>query len=274
MSSRTSVEIWQGDALRCLELIPSASIDCVIADPPYGSTRNRWDVVIPLEPMWRELRRVCRGPVALTAIQPFSSLLVASNMSDFRHEWIWEKNKGSGHLNCAHAPLRHHESVLVFGPPSATYNPQKTSGHRPGNYARRTTFTSNYGAQHESAPYGGQTDRYPRSVQHFDVVNNDSPDRVHPTQKPLPLIEYLVATYSNPGDLVLDFAAGSGTTGLACQNLGRRAILIEIDGESCAVARARIGVRREASLQAASSRPEMEAPGQATNSDRGLDCGR
>ena len=239
-----TVEVWQGDALRCMEIIPSASIDCVIADPPYGSTQNRWDVVLPFDWMWRELARVCRGPVVLTAIQPFSSLLVASNPRGFRHEWIWEKNKGSGHLNCKRAPLRCHESVLVFGPTGAVYNPQMTSGHKPGNYAKRTTFTSNYGAQREAEPYGGQTDRYPRSVQRFDVVNNDSPDRVHPTQKPLPLMEYLVATYSNPGDKILDFCAGSGTTGVAAQRLGRDALLIEINPDYCEMARQRIAAAR------------------------------
>jgi DNA modification methylase len=235
-----TVQIVHGDCRDVLPTLGASSIDCVISDPPYGMTQNKWDAVIPTEMMWRELTRVCRGPIVMTAIQPFSSLLIASRLDLFRHEWIWEKNKGSGHLNCSRAPLRCHESILVFGPAQATYNPQKTNGHKPGNYAQRKTFTSNYGAQRESEPYGGQTDRYPRSVQRFDVVNNDSPDRIHPTQKPLPLIEYLVATYSNPGDTVLDFCAGSGTTGVACRRLGRDAILIEIDEAYCSASRRRI----------------------------------
>jgi site-specific DNA-methyltransferase (adenine-specific) len=244
--------------MRCLETMPSDSVDCVIADPPYGSAQNRWDVVIPLDLMWRELTRVCRGPIVLTAIQPFSSLLVTSQPKLFRHEWIWEKNKGSGHLNCSRAPLRRHESVLVFGPPGAAYNPQKTNGHKPGNYAKQTSLGRNYGAGNDRPIYGGQTDRYPRSVQRFDVVNNDSPDRAHPTQKPLPLMECLVATYSSPGETILDFCAGPGTTGLACQNLGRRAILVELNADYCAMARERI--ERARALQTTELRPKMEAP--------------
>lgn len=235
-----SVTILCGDALRVLEIIPSNSVNCVICDPPYKATQNKWDVLIPIESMWRELTRVCRGPIVLTAIQPFSSMLVMSRPTLFRHEWVWEKNKGSGHLNCSRAPLRYHESVLVFGPAKATYNPQMTTGHKPGNYAKQVKQTSNYGAQFGAVPYGGQTERYPRSIQRFDVVNNDSPDRAHPTQKPLALMEYLVATYSNEGDVVLDFAAGSGTTGLAAARLGRRATLIEINPEYCEIARRRI----------------------------------
>ena len=239
MVDRFDPVFWTGDALACLELVESGSVNCVICDPPYGTTQNKWDVVIPIEPMWCELQRVCRGPIVLTAIQPFSSILVTSNLARFRHEWVWEKNKGSGHLNCKKAPMRYHETVLVFGPPGATFNPQMTEGHRPGNFARRLQFTPNYGALRESAPYGGQTARYPRSVQKFDVLNNDSPDRLHPTQKPVALMEYLVATYSNPGDLVLDFAAGAGTTALAAYRLGRRSLNFEISPEYAAAADSR-----------------------------------
>lgn len=232
-------EFWTGDALACLEIVASGSVDVVICDPPYGTTQNKWDVMIDIPSMWRELTRVCRGAIVLTAIQPFSSILVASNLRMFRHEWIWEKNKGTGHLNAKKAPMRYHEAVLVFGE-NITFNPQMTEGHRPGNYVKRTTFTPNYGAQRESEPYGGQTVRYPRSVQHFDILNNDSPDRVHPTQKPLALMEYLVATYSNPGDLVLDFACGSGTTALAAHRLSRRSLNFEINPDYVALARARL----------------------------------
>lgn len=229
---------WTGDVFRCLEIVESNSIDLILADPPYGSTRNKWDIVIPLEPMWAELTRVCKGPIVLTAIQPFSSLLVASRPRLFRHEWIWEKNKASGHLNCSHSPLRSHEHVLVFD--GSTYNPQMTNGHAPGNFAKRAEASSNYGAQRDSSPYGGQTTRYPRSVQRFDVVNNDSPDRVHPTQKPVELMEYLVRTYSNEGDLVLDFCCGSGTTGVAAVKCGRRFLGFDLDPNYVALAKARL----------------------------------
>lgn len=221
------VEIWLGDCREVLPLIEG--VDCVIGDPPYGTTQNSWDSVIPLDPLWAEIGRMCRGAVVLTAIQPFASALVCSRPKWFRHEWVWEKNKGTGHLNCKKSPMRYHESVLVFSSGSMTYNPQMTVGHKPGNYAKRTTFTPNYGAQRESDPYGGQTVRYPRSVQKFAILNNDSPERVHPTQKPVDLMSYLVRTYSNEGEAVLDFAMGSGTTGVAAVESGRKFIGVEID---------------------------------------------
>lgn len=236
-----TVTLWPCDVFEALSWIPGNTFDAVIADPPYGSTQNPWDSVIPIGPMFDALTRVCRGAIVLTAIQPYSSALVCSRADLFRHEWIWTKNKGTGHLNAKKAPLRYHESVLVFGPPGITYNPQMTEGHKPGNYAKRTTFTPNYGAQRESEPYGGQTQRYPRSVQHFDILNNDSPERLHPTQKPVALFEYLIRTYTNPGDHVLDFCAGSGTTGLAALQNGRSATLIESDPKCCAMIRQRTG---------------------------------
>lgn len=236
-----TVTLWPCDVFEALSWIPDNTFDAVITDPPYGSTQNPWDSVIPIGPMFAALTRVCRGAIVLTAIQPYASALVCSRTDLFRHEWIWTKNKGTGHLNAKKGPLRYHESVLVFGPPGTTYNPQMTEGHKPGNYAKRTTFTPNYGAQRESEPYGGQTQRYPRSVQHFDILNNDSPERLHPTQKPVALFEYLIRTYTNPGDHVLDFCAGSGTTGLAAIQNGRSVTLIENDPKCCAMIRQRTG---------------------------------
>ena len=235
-----TVEILEGDALWWMSMMPTASVDLVLADPPYGVTRNPWDKIIPLKPLWRELTRICKGAIVLTAQQPFSSLLICSRPKLFRHEWIWSKNKGSGHLNCKKAPMRYHEQVLVFGAGGITYNPQMTAGHKPGNFAKRATSTPNYGAQRESDPYGGQTVRYPRSVQNFDILNNDDPNRVHATQKPVALFEYLIKTYSNPGDHVLDFCAGSGTTGLAARNLGRNATLIELNPEYIEIIKRRL----------------------------------
>ena len=228
-----------GDALSVLKNLPTGMFDLVLADPPYGATQNHWDRPISSELLWPHLTRICKGAIVLTAIQPYASELVTSGRPWFRHEWVWSKNKGSGHLNCSRAPLRYHEHVLVFARDSYVYNPQMTVGHKPGNYAKRRTATSNYGAQKETE-YGGQTQRYPRSIQEFAVVNNDSLYRTHPTQKPVDLFRYLIRTYSNPGNHVLDFCAGSGTTGVAARMEGRFATLIELDPEYCEAARQRV----------------------------------
>ena len=235
------VELHFGDCLDVLPTLADASVAAVFADPPYAATRNSWDVAIPLDRLWPQLERVSRGPIVLTAMQPFSSLLVTSRLSRFRHEWIWRKNKVSGHLNANRGPLRDHEAVLVFCDRQPPYNPQMTAGHRPGNFARRRTHSINYGVQAETV-YGGQTTRFPRSVQDFDVVNNDDPSRCHPTQKPVALFEYLIRTYTQPGDIVLDFCAGSGTTGLAAQRAGRGFIGIESEPIHFANAGRRLGL--------------------------------
>lgn len=231
-----------GDCLDVMADWPDGCVDAVIADPPYGSTRNAWDAVVPVEPMWRELGRVCRGAIVLTAIQPFSSILVASRPDWFRHEWVWHKNKASGHLNASRAPLRAHETILVFGRAAVPYFPQMTEGHKPGNFARRRTFADSYGAQRETT-YGGRTTRYPRSVLDVPVLNNDSPERVHPTQKPVELMDYLVRTYTEPGQTVLDFCMGSGSTGVAALTCGRKFIGIEKEADIFDIALRRLNAR-------------------------------
>lgn len=228
-----------GDAIEMMRTLPDQSVNLVACDPPYKVTANSWDQMIPFEPMWEQLWRVCRGAVVLTAMQPFSSALVMSQLEFFRHEWIWRKNKATGYLNAKKMPLRSHEVVLVFSRNAPVYNPQMTTGHAPGNYAVRRTHTSNYGAQRPTE-YGGSTERYPQTVQEFSVVNNDDPERYHPTQKPVDLFEYLLRTYSNEGDTVLDFACGSGTTGVACRRTGRNFIGIEKDEKFAAIAEQRI----------------------------------
>lgn len=233
------MRLFQGDCLEILPTLPANSVDAVVADPPSQATRNAWDAVIPFEDMWRELWRVCRGPIVLTAMQPFSSALVMSQVKSFRHEWVWEKNKAAGRLNAKKGPMRAHEVALVFCRGSVPYHPQMTEGHKPGNYAMRRTYSPNYGAQRPTE-YGGSTQRYPRSVQRFDIINNDDPSRVHPTQKPVELFEYLIRTYTEPGSTVLDFCMGSGTTGVACAATGREFIGIEKDAAYFAAASKRI----------------------------------
>lgn len=228
-----------GDCLEAMAGLEAQSVDLVLCDPPYGTTQNAWDAVIPFAAMWEQLWRVCRGPVVLTSMQPFSSALVMSQPKHFRHEWVWEKNKATGHLNAKKAPMRAHELVLVFSRKPPLYRPQMTDGHKPGNYAVRRTYTPNYGAQRPTE-YGGSTKRYPRSVQRFDIINNDDPTKLHPTQKPVGLMEYLVRTYSDDGATVLDFAMGSGTTGEACALAGRQFIGIEKDDRYFGMAAARL----------------------------------
>lgn len=243
-----TIELIEGDAIACMQLLDAGSVGLVLVDLPYGQTQNEWDKQIPFEPMWAEIWRVCTGAAVFTAKQPFSSALVMSQVRYFKHEWVWEKNKATGHLNAKKAPMQAHETVQVFAARGMVYNPQMTDGHKPGNYAMRRTYTPNYGAQRPTE-YGGSTLRYPRSVQRFDVVNNDSPDRKHPTQKPVELMAYLIETYSNPGETVLDFCMGSGTTGVAAEMTGRNFIGIERDAAYFTVAERRLGM--DEALQAA-----------------------
>ncbi len=232
-----------GDCLDLMQSIPSGSVDLVLTDPPYGTTACKWDAVIPLDLMWGEVRRTLKpnGAAVFTASQPFTSALVMSNVAEFHQSLTWRKNKASGHLNAKRRHLTGHEDVIVFCGGKPTYNPQMWQS-RPANKARRTKVTPVYGAQVASDYAGGQTDRYPVTVLDFAVVNNDGTGdgRFHPTQKPVALMEYLVRTYSNEGETVLDFTMGSGTTGVACSNAGRRFIGIERDPAYFGIAQARI----------------------------------
>lgn len=239
MTDQPGIRLLLGDAIEQMQAL-SGSVTTIIADLPYGTTQNAWDEVIPFRPMWREFWRLCpQGTVVLTAMQPFVSALVMSQPQFFRHDWIWEKNKATGHLNAKNKPMLAHEHVLVFSRKPPLYNPQMTEGHKPGNYAMQRTYTPNYGAQ-TPTEYGGSTQRYPRSVQKFPVVNNNSQERLHPTQKPTVLMEYLVKTYSNKGDIILDCCMGSGTTGVAAKRLGRGFIGIESEVKYFTIAERRI----------------------------------
>ena len=224
-------EIYLGD---CLELMPKhvedKSIDMIFCDLPYGTTRNKWDSVIPLDKLWGEYERVIKdnGAIVLFAQTPFDKVLGASNFKLLKYEWIWEKDRASGHLNAKKMPMKAHENLLVFYKKLPTYNPQKTTGHKPSNTSgRRSKETTNYG-KFEQIISGGQTTRYPRSVQKVNVVNSQH-GIIHPTQKPLSLIEYMIKTYTNEGDLILDNTCGSGTTGLGAKNLNRNYIMMEQD---------------------------------------------
>jgi len=230
----------------CLELIPKhiedKSIDMIFCDLPYGTTRNKWDSVIDLGRLWGEYERVIKdnGAIVLFAQTPFDKVLGASNLKLLKYEWIWEKDRASGHLNAKKMPMKAHENILVFYKKLPTYNPQKTTGHKPSNISgRRLKETTNYG-KFEQIISGGQTTRYPRSVQKVNVVNSQH-GIIHPTQKPLSLIEYMIKTYTNEGDLILDNTCGSGTTGLGAKNLNRNYIMMEQDPKYFEIAKARVG---------------------------------
>lgn len=227
----------------CLSLLPSLtdnSIDMVLADPPYGTTQCKWDSVIDLAAMWRELDRVCKpnAAIVMTAAQPFTSQLVCSNIGMFKYEIIWEKGNATGFLNAKKQPLRAHESVLVFYRQQPTYNPQMTSGHARKTSKRKTVNSECYGKALSLTEYDS-TERYPRSVQFFS--SDKQRGSYHATQKPVALMEWLIRSFSNPGDVVLDFCMGSGSTGVACINTGREFVGMEMDGEIFQVATSRIG---------------------------------
>lgn len=227
--------LYNGDCLEILPTLEAGSVDMVLCDLPYGTTQNKWDSVIPLEPLWREYWRVVKpnGAVILTAAQPFTSALVMSQDRAFKYEWIWQKEAGTGLLNAKKQPLRDHESALVFYRKQCTYNPQWGDG-KPYT-AKKGGETANYNAS-GSVVTESDGRRYPKTVLKFSRDKSKS----HPTQKPVALMEYLIRTYTNEGETVLDNTMGSGSTGVAARNTGRRFIGIERDPGYFAIAEQRI----------------------------------
>lgn len=235
------VNLIHGDCIEIMKSIESKSVDMVLTDPPYGTTNCRWDSVIPLEPMWKELNRIIKtgGAIVINAAQPFTSMLILSNPKMFKYCWIWEKSNATGFLNAKKQPLRAHEDIVVFYSSKPTYNPQKTTGHPRKTSSRKTVGSDCYGKGNKLITYDS-TERYPRSVLKFQSDKQKS--KLHPTQKPIALLEYLIKTYSNENDTVLDFAMGSGTTGVACKNLSRNFIGIERDDNYFEIAKNRITI--------------------------------
>jgi site-specific DNA-methyltransferase (adenine-specific) len=234
------MQLYQGDCLEIMRNIPDASVDMVLCDLPYGTTQNKWDSVIPLDKLWGEYVRITKESAAiiLTAQTPFDKVLGYSNLPLLKYEWIWEKNIATGFMNAAKMPLKSHENVLVFYQKLPTYNPQFTMG-KPYKAKRKGNVDTgeNYGQVGIKVRTDTINDgrRYPQTVQQFDKENG-----LHPTQKPVALMEYLVKTYTNEGDTVLDNTMGSGTTGVACVNLRRKFIGIEKDEKYFQIAKERI----------------------------------
>ena len=236
-----------GDCLEVMATIPAGSVDMVMCDLPYGTTACKWDAVIPFEPLWAAYKRVCKtsAAIVLTASQPFASGLVMTNLAGFKYEVIWEKDKPSDFALAARRTMKYHENILVFCHGRETYNPQMTMGapnHSVGKGLRKKQNES--GAN--TAVVTNKTDglKHPKSVMKF----NREPKPQHPTQKPVALMEYLIRTYTNEGQAVLDNTMGSGTTGVACMRSGRRFIGIERDPGYFKIACDRIQAERDAAL--------------------------
>lgn len=234
-------DVHCADCLDALGGLAEQSVDLVFADLPYGQTRNDWDRPIALDALWTHLERVTkpRAPMVFTAQQPFTAALVSSARKWFRYEMIWRKNKPRGFLNARRQPLRIHENILVFYREQPFYEPQMTHGHSPVHAFATRTSGKNYGSV-APRPGGGSTSRYPTSVLDIPVLNNDDPERVNPTQKPIALPAWFIRTYTKPGDVVLDPTAGSGSTLLAAKALDRRYVGYEIDPEMVAHVRRKL----------------------------------
>ena len=227
--------LYLGDCLEVMQSIPDKSIDAIICDLPYGTTSNKWDSIINLDDLWVQYKRICKSAIVLTAQTPFDKVLGCSNLKMLKYEWIWVKENGTGFLNAKKAPLKNHENILVFYEKQTTYNPQMRTGFKP--YTQKAgRASSNYRPQIGNIVTENNGDRYPLSVIEF----KRDKDKVHPTQKPVALMEYLVKTYTNESETVLDNCMGSGTTGVACKNLGRKFIGIEQDATYFEIAKKRI----------------------------------
>ena len=237
-------KLLHGDCLELMKEIPDKSIDMILCDLPYGTTKCKWDIQIPLNLLWKQYERVIKdnGAILLFAQTPFDKVLGCSNLKLLRYEWIWEKTHATGHLDAKKMPMKAPEYILVFYKKVPTYNPQKTTGHKPINSYTKYISTQNktelYGCLKKQISGGGETDRYPRSVVTF--ASDKQTCYLHPTQKPVALLEYLIRTYTNEGEVVLDNCMGSGSTGVACLNTNRNFIGMELDEKNFTIAKLRI----------------------------------
>ena len=245
------ISLYNDDCLKVLPTLKEKSIDFILTDPPYGTTACKWDSVIPFESMWNVLKNVIKsnGAIALFGNEPFSSHLRLSNLDWYKYDWIWHKNNTSGFALARKQPMRNHEIISVFYKKQCTYNYIKEP--------RQMTEASKKRMKYDFSSTKGENQlqngikkvkfipedkdlSYPKTIKYFENIANNSKNRVHPTQKPVPLLEYLIKTYTNENDTVLDFTMGSGTTGVACKNLNRNFIGIELDTDYFNIAKKRI----------------------------------
>ena len=230
--------LLHGDCLKLMKGIPDGSVDMILTDPPYGTTACKWDSIIPLEPMWEQLKRIIKpnGAIVLFGSEPFSSFLRVSNIKDYKYDWTWDKVKPGAFAIAKYRPLGNTESISVFASGRHNYFPvMEAQKPRTGKiYANSDSARVKYNDGVERK----YDKKYPKTLITFS--NADQTGKVHPTQKPVALMEYLIKTYTNQGDTVLDFTMGSGTTGVACKNLGRNFIGIELDKSYFEIATKRI----------------------------------
>ena len=229
--------LLQGDCLELMKQVPDKSIDLILCDLPYGTTQNKWDTVIPFDKLWKQYNRIIKdnGAIVLFSQMPFGANLIMSNPKMFRYEWVWEKDNATGFLNAKKMPLKIHENILVFYKHLPTYNPQMRTGFKPYKTIQGR-HSSNYGDYEQGHITESNGERYP-----IDIIKFNKENGLHPTQKPVALLEYLVKTYTNEGDTVLDNCMGSGSTGVACKNTNREFIGMELDENYFKIACDRLG---------------------------------
>lgn len=217
---------YNADCFDAMKELPDGCVDMILCDLPYGTTACKWDTVIPFEPLWSEYKRLIKrnGAIVLTASEPFTSFLLCSNADQFKHRWVWDKVKPSSGLNAKSSPLKVAEDILVFSNGKVFYNPAKILKKRRIEKKNDSNGEAFGGARVERF-HDNKGEGYPKDI--LTISNADQRNRIHPTQKPVSLFEYLIKTYSNEGELVFDNCAGSGTTAVACKNLNRRWVCIE-----------------------------------------------
>ena len=238
-----NINLYNGDCLEVMKSIPDKSIDMILCDLPYGTTRNKWDSIIPLEKLWIQYKSIIKdnGAIALFAQTPFDKVLGSSNLKMLRYEWIWNKKRPTGFLNSKKMPMKQHENILVFYKKLPVYNPQLTKGKPYHTYSKSASTNYNkFNTNYETKNDGW---RYPIDIQSFSPETG-----LHSTQKPVALLEYLIKTYTNENELVLDNCMGSGSTGIACINTNRKFIGIELDNNYFNIAKDRINKRLQDDL--------------------------
>lgn len=223
--------IVQGDCMEIMPTLPDKSVDMILCDLPYGKTAAAWDKIIPIDALWRQYKRLIkpRGAIALTAVQPFTSLLVTSNLKWYRHNWVWLKERGTGFQRCAVRPLQQHEDVIIFGREATNYTPQKVALLETYIRKGRIKYSVSSPLNYDDGRIHVYTHRSPTSLLCFPRDNTLA--NIHPTQKPVALFDYLIRTYTQPGQVVLDNCSGSGTTAIAAYLSDRHFICIEKDAE-------------------------------------------
>lgn len=226
---KDNYKLMFGDCLERMKEIPDGSVDLILTDPPYGTTQCKWDTVIPFDLMWEQLKRIIKpnGAIVLFGAEPFSSLLRCSNIKNFKYDWVWEKSKATGFLNSKRQPLRAHEIISVFYSKPPTYTPQMTEGVAYNKGVRKEQTQNDVYGSFDQVEVKSDGLRFPRSVQYFKTAESEG--GFHKTQKPADLLEYLIKTYTQDGETVLDFTFGSCSTGVAALNTNRKFIGIEMD---------------------------------------------